>query len=282
MQISFTFFRGSKNSPILKVLSEMKMDQKAAGELVQWLLFNKKGNEWKSTKTSAAAISSIVQYLKSINGLQGVQTYNVEWGGQKRSYEVKAVDLKSQNIRWDMQGELANTKPPEVKVTKKGAGLAFASLTRVASVADVDEGSSTGPMSLKRSFFLKTRKGKDVVLKPIKKGSKIKVGQVVVVEFLLNTKSEFEYVHLQDPRGAGFESEILRSGWEWSSLSRYQEPKDSMINFFMGYIPKGRYRIRHELRAVTPGVYKLGAARIQSMYSPDFGAYTDTAQFTIE
>ncbi len=279
------------HSFILRALSEMKIDQKSAGELVQWLLFNKKGNEWKSTKTSAAAITAMIYYLKSINALSGKQVYKVNWAGKKKTFEIPNLSASTEKrYGWSVEGKEADAIEPEIKIEKTGSGLAFASLTRISSVVDIDEGSSQGPLQMKRTFYKKVKKKKGHELVPLKKGSTVNVGDVIVSELKIKAGSELEYVHLRDPRGAGFESEVLRSGWTWSRMggrgwsgvSRYQEPRDSLMNFFMSYIPKGRYRIRHELRAVTPGVYSLGPARIQSMYSPDFGAFTSSYKIEIK
>jgi uncharacterized protein YfaS (alpha-2-macroglobulin family) len=276
---------------ILRALSEMKIDQKSSGELVQWLLFNKKGNEWKSTKTSAAAITAMIYYLKSINALSGEQIYKVDWSGEKKNFKIANLSASTEKrYEWSIAGAKAKKKTPVIKIQKKGPGLAFASLTRIASVVDIDEGSSQGPLQMRRTFYRKIKKKKGFELEELKKGSSVKVGDVIVSELKIKAASELEYVHLKDPRGAGFESELLKSGWNWSRISRngwsglshYQEPRDSLMNFFMSYIPKGRYRFRHELRAVTPGVFSLGPARIQSMYSPDFGAFTSSFKILVK
>jgi uncharacterized protein YfaS (alpha-2-macroglobulin family) len=81
-------------------------------------------------------------------------------------------------------------------------------------------------------------------------------------------------VHLLDPRPAGFESETLLSGWKWDQLSRYKEPRDSLTNFFMDWVPHGEYVLRYRMRATTVGSYRIGPAVLQSMYAPEMSAYS--------
>ncbi len=82
-------------------------------------------------------------------------------------------------------------------------------------------------------------------------------------------------MHLKDPKAAGFEAEELRSGWKWDKLSRYEEPRDSLTNFFMDWLPHGEYVLTYRLKPTTPGKYRIGAAVMQSMYSPEFSAHSD-------
>ena len=105
-------------------------------------------------------------------------------------------------------------------------------------------------------------------------GDKVKVGEEIEVRLYVKTKSQFEYVHVKEPRGAGFEETTLTSGWRWDKLSSYQEPRDSLFNFFVDWLPHGEFELRHSLRPTTVGKYRIGSAVLQSMYSPDVTAYS--------
>ena len=100
------------------------------------------------------------------------------------------------------------------------------------------------------------------------------VGDQLEVQLTVKTRSQFEYVHLKDPKAAGFEAETLNSGWQWDQLARYEEPRDSLTNFFMDWLPHGEYVLKYRLRPTTPGTFKTGAAVIQSMYAPEFAAHS--------
>ncbi|OGF63618.1 MAG: hypothetical protein A2Y62_00880 [Candidatus Fischerbacteria bacterium RBG_13_37_8] len=80
--------------------------------------------------------------------------------------------------------------------------------------------------------------------------------------------------HLKDFKGAGFEAEELRSGWKWDPISFYEEPRDSLTNFFISWLPHGEYILRYRLRPTTAGTYRIGAAILQSMYAPEFAAHS--------
>ena len=84
-----------------------------------------------------------------------------------------------------------------------------------------------------------------------------------------------EYVHLRDPRGAGFEPSSSRSSHKWDlGIRWYQEVRDSGTNFFFEWLPAGQYTFKYRIRATTEGAFKTGPALIQPVYAPEFVAYS--------
>ena len=81
-------------------------------------------------------------------------------------------------------------------------------------------------------------------------------------------------MHLKDLKASGFEAETLLSGWKYDQLGFYEEPRDSLTNFFIGWLPHGEYILRYRLRPAKPGVYRIGAATLQSMYAPEMTAHS--------
>lgn len=130
-------------------------------------------------------------------------------------------------------------------------------------------------LSVRRMFYRRVKEGDAYHLKPLKSGDRVKVGDQIEVQLTVRARSQFEYVHLQDPRGAGFESEGLRSGWKWDALSRYEEPRDSLTNFFVSWLPHGEYVLRYRIRPTTAGTYRIGAATLQSMYAPEMSTHSN-------
>jgi alpha-2-macroglobulin len=55
-------------------------------------------------------------------------------------------------------------------------------------------------------------------LVPLHSGETAQVGDQIEVQLRISTRSQFEYMYLKDPKAAGFEPEILNSGWQWHPL----------------------------------------------------------------
>jgi len=96
----------------------------------------------------------------------------------------------------------------------------------------------------------------------------------IEVQLKINTRSQFEYMHLKDLKAAGFEAEKLLSGWKYDPLWYYEEPRHSITNFFVSWLPHGEYIVRYRLRPTKPGSYRVSAATLQSMYAPEMTAHS--------
>ena len=114
-------------------------------------------------------------------------------------------------------------------------------------------------------------------------GAQLEPGDQIEVQLSLRSKHAAEYVHLRDPRGAGFEPETLRSGYKWDlGIGWYEEVRDSGTNFFFEWLPRGEYTFKYRLRAAVAGTFRVGPASVQSMYAPEFAAYSAGAEVSIE
>ncbi|TBR24044.1 hypothetical protein EPO15_04785 [bacterium] len=245
-------------------------DQRLAG-MVQWLLFNRKGSVWKSTKASAAAVFALLDYMEKTGSLSKGDTFTVRWGGLSDAAQVGPADWLERPLRWTKTGQRSSADA-EASVTKTGPGFAFASLTHIYSTTKLEDASAPGVLTLDRRFFKRVKKGDSYSLEPLASGATVKVGDTVVTRLTLTSRGQMEYLHLKDPRGAGFEAETLRSGWTWDGLSRYEEPRDSLTNYFVNWMPQGEYKLESRVRPTTPGRYRVGSAVLQSMYAPEFAA----------
>lgn len=271
-----------KHAFFLRTLLTMRPKDERIPGMVQWLLFNRKGNEWKSTKASAAAIYSLMDVLRSRGALDKGDSFAVKWGSTAETATVEPYDWLEKPLRWSRYNDEIGTSLGEATVDKKGPGLAFASLTWIYTSDQPAKSSGPGMMELSRQFFLRAKKGDDYHLSPLKAGDTVHVGDQIEVQLKINTRSQFEYVHLKDPKIAGFEAEELLSGWKWDQLGRYEEQRDSLTNFFISWLPHGEYVLRYRLRPTSAGKYRLGAAVLQSMYAPEMAAHSDGFWLNVE
>lgn len=271
-----------KHAFFLRALQELRPEDKLIPGMVQWLLFNRKGNVWKSTKASVAAVYSLLEYLNKRGALESNETFKINWGKDKYATVVKPEDWLDKPLRWQKMGFEITPDKISATIEKEGQGFAFASLTWIYSTDQIPEASSLGMLNLERTFYRRVKEGEEYHLKPIQSGDSVKVGDQIEVQLKINTRSQFEYMHLKDVKAAGFEAETLLSGWQYHPLSFYEEPRDSLTNFFISWLPQGEYIMTYRLRPTKPGVYRVGAATLQSMYAPDMTAHSSGFVIKVE
>ena len=170
-----------------------------------------------------------------------------------------------------------------IVVEKSTPSFLFASATWHFSTDRLPEEAEGDLLRVSRRYFRRVHQGDEWVLQPLAEGARVEVGDGVEVQLSVRARHAAEYVHLRDPRGAGFEPETLRSGYKWDlGIGWYEEVRDSGANFFFEWLPAGEYTFRYRLRAATAGTFRVGPATLQSMYAPEFTAYSAGDRLAVE
>ncbi|MCU0304841.1 MAG: MG2 domain-containing protein [Thermoanaerobaculales bacterium] len=260
----------------LRVLSELDPADERRHGLVQWLLLNKKLNHWSSTRSTAEVISSLVHYLEHEDGLGVRENATVTVGPRVTEMVFEPDTYTGARNRVVVPGpEIDPETMSTVVVEKSSKGFAFASATWHFSTEKLPEEARGDLFAVTRQYFRRFNDGARWVLRPLADGETVAAGDQVEVHLSISAKHAAEYVHLRDPRGAGFEPETLHSQYKWDlGIGWYEEVRDSGANFFFEWLPAGEYTFSYRLRANMAGSFKVGPATLQSMYAPEFTAYS--------
>jgi uncharacterized protein YfaS (alpha-2-macroglobulin family) len=259
----------------LRVLMELDPKNQKKDGLVLWLLLNKKLNHWKSTRATAEVLYSLAHYLKAEGSLGVREEAHVAIGPaitQTFDFPPDKYIGKAQIV---VPGREVSAKTAEVTVEKQTKGFMFASATWHFSTDKLPAEERGDFFSVSRKYFKRFNDGHQWVLQPLTEGALLEPGDEVEVQLSLKTKHAAEYVHLRDPRAAGLEPEGQVSRWKWDlGIAWYEEVRDSGSNFFFEQLPAGEYTFKYRLRANMGGTFRVGPATVQSMYAPEFAAYS--------
>ena len=266
--------------------TQMELDQKDKHNegLVQWLFLNKKLNHWKSTRATGEVIYALTHYLDKTAQLGQKEAVKVELGSLTTEFLFDPARYTGKKNQLVVAGDKIDGKTmSKIKVSKETTGFAFASATWQFSTDKLPKEESGDFFNVTRKYFKREHSGSEWKLSPLTEGTKIRVGDQIEVQLSLRTKHEAEYVHLRDPRGAGFEPETLNSGYKWDlGIFWYEETRDSGSNFFFNRLPVGEYSFKYRLRANMAGTFRVGPATVQSMYAPEFNAYSAGDSLKVE
>ena len=268
----------------LRTLTELEPDDGRRHGLVQWLMLNKKLNHWQSTRATAEVIYSLVHYLEHEGQLGQREDLTVTVGPIQKAFVFEPDEYTGARNRVIVAGpEVDPETMSTVVVEKSSDGFAFASATWHFSTERLPEEARGDLFGVTRRYFKRSNVGDEWILEPLVDGTVIEPGDQVEVQLSIRAKHAAEYVHLRDPRGAGFEPEKLTSGWRWDlGISAYEEIRDSGTNFFIEWLPAGEYTLSYRLRANMGGAFRVGPATLQSMYAPEFTAYSAGHRLEIE
>jgi alpha-2-macroglobulin len=250
--------------------------------LVQWLFLNKKLNHWKSTRATAEVIYALIEYLEREGTLGAAEAATVTVGDRRQTFEFAPDRYTGKKAQIVIPGPEVGPATATVTVAKETPGFLFASATWHFSTEQLPAEERGDFFAVSRRYFKRAASGKEWVLQPITDETALAPGDEVEVQLAIRAAHAAEYVHLRDPRGAGFEPESLTSGYSWSmGIGYYEEVRDSGTDFFIEWLPAGEVTLKYRLRANLAGGFRVGPATLQSMYAPEFTAYSAGAVLRI-
>ena len=104
----------------------------------------------------------------------------------------------------------------------------------------------------------------------LQNGAQIASGDELEVRLDIDSKNDYEYLVIEDPRPAGCEFTQLLSGYQnLGGAWGYVELRDRNAVIFVNTMPRGAKSLVYRLRAETPGSYHVLPARIKALYTPD-------------
>ena len=160
----------------------------------------------------------------------------------------------------------------------KAAGLELKVNRTISRVSEVVS-DSTGRGALGQSLAQeRTRE----VLVPLKDFDEVKAGETLEIRVDLDSKNDYEYILIEDRKGAGFEPLDGKSGWKnlgggWAYVE-YREKKTAM---FLREISRGVYSFSYRVRVETPGAIHVLPAKVEAMYSPRLCGNSDEIRLKI-
>ena len=252
-------------------------DENFIEEMKIWLVTQKEVNSWGSSRGTAEVIFTILNSGKSWTSAESDKA-EITWGGKTLNPQTKATGYVKQAINSNNLDKNLAT----VSIKKDSPGIVQGGLFWQ-YYEDLDKiKSSENYVSITKELYkkIKTENGEELV--KISENSPLKVGDKVTVRMILNTDRNMEFIHLKDMRAAGFEPLDVISGYEWkNNLGYYQSTKDASTNFYIEYMPKGKYVFEYDYVANASGKFSNGITTLQNYYAPQMNAHTQGTKVEI-
>lgn len=253
-------------------------DQKFIEDMKIWLITQKEVNSWGSSRGTSEVIFTILNSGKSWT-TSGSDKATIFWGGKELKPETQATGFVKSTVKTDVLDKNLAT----VTITKPGAGIVqgglfwqyYEDLNKIKS--------SENYISVTKELYKKIKTENGEELQKISSETSLKVGDKVTVRMILNADRPMEFIHIKDMRAAGFEPLDVLSGYQWkNSLGYYQSTKDASTNFYIQYMPKGRYVFEYDYVANASGKFSNGITTIQNYYAPQMSSHTKGTEVEIK
>lgn len=284
----------------LKLLAKTDPKGKTASRLVKYLLNNRKHSTyWNSTRDTATCIEAMADYLKASGEDKPNMTLEV-WMDGKRHKEVKidATNLFTFDNKLVLLGDAVDTGRHTVEIRRIGTGPVYfnAYLTNFTLEDHITKAGLEIKVNRKyyklipvdKKIKVSGARGQALDQKvekyqrtELSNMAQLKSGELVEVELEIDSKNDYEYLCFEDPKAAGFEPMLVRSGYNPNDMNAYMELRDEKVCFFCRTLARGKHSVSYRLRAEIPGKFSALPTRGYAMYAPELKGNSDEIKLRI-
>src|SRR5262249_18730996 len=230
------------NGYYLKLLARTNPKDEKASRLVKYLLNNRKHSTyWNSTRDTAVCIEAMAEYLTASGEDKPDMTVEVWLDGKKhKEVKIDSSNLFSFDGTMVLFGDAVDTGKHKVEIKKKGTGAVYfnAYLTNFTLEDFITKAGLE--VKVQRKYYKLKRVEKTEKVQgsrgqaldqkvekyertELANLAELKSGDLVEVELEIDSKNDYEYILFEDPKAAGFEPMLVRSGYNPNDMGAYME-----------------------------------------------------------
>ena len=257
---------------LMSVFNEIAPDTQHTNRMKQWLLNQKRTQNWESVPATVNAIYALL--LTGSDWLNTQNTCVATWDG--KTYSTAEGEIATGYLKTILPNELANSSAnPVLSIRKEGNTPAWGAVyEQYFQEIDKVKGQK-GVLSVEKKLFVETNNGTNRQIRPVTPEQPLRIGDKVIVRLTIRTDREMNYVFLKDLRAGCFEPADQLSGPESrDGIWYYRSPKDVSENFFINRLPEGTFVLEYPVYVSRSGEYAGGISTIQCMYAPEFVSHT--------
>jgi uncharacterized protein YfaS (alpha-2-macroglobulin family) len=257
---------------------------------VRWLMLNRSGGYWMSTKQTAIALYGLLELLQARNETPQTFTADVFVNDElvgSRTFTPTSLVNPDPVVMTAPGRAGANS----VRIAKRGGGTLYWSATSVHFDTQAAEARiGTRQLALVRTYALLTpvrQPNGNIVYREQPLRGPIQPGDVLTVRLVAAGSKDWRYLVLEDPLPAGVEAiqdttayplERPVTNWWWGSKVEY---RDNRTVFFQEAFEQGRYEFMYLVKAISSGEFNAVPAQMAPMYVPGVTASSEPMTVTV-
>ena len=278
------------NAYVLLALAELDPEGPYMKPLVRWMINNRSGNRWKSTRDTAISVLALSRFMQGSGELEPDYEVTVRYADR----ELGRLKINSENMfafdnKIILRGDALLTGSHPLVIEKKGRGSLYFD-SRLSFYSKESKITAAGhEIEVQRSYYAltpkektETRGGKEIKVidydrRLLEDLSEIPAGQEIEVKLLVTARNNYEFIMLEDRKPSGFEPVALRSGGRYANgVCSNMELRDEKVVFFITWLQQGVQEISYRMRAESPGTLNAMPCRAVAMYAPRLGGISDS------
>jgi uncharacterized protein YfaS (alpha-2-macroglobulin family) len=257
---------------VLRALLATRPNSAVLPSAVRWLMANRQGDAWGTTRTSAEVVLALAKYLETTGELTPNYAARIALDGTT----LGSLSATPKNA---LDAPLTVTLTPaqlaghtQITVDKNGPGTLYLSRTVTSLLPPA--------LAVPQSHGITVHRQFQVTADDPSKADTVASGTDIDVSVDITADADYRYVQLEDPIPAG--CEVTGSAGDNNSNDSYpvdfsdgslgytrQEIRDNRVVFFFDSLPKGLTQVTYHLHAETPGSYQVLPGIASLTYFPE-------------
>ncbi len=255
---------------------------------VRWLLLNRTGRAWGSTKQTAMAIYGLLEYMRARGEYPSPFSVEVHINGAPAA--TRAFSTASLAVAEPVHITVpARAGANEVRIVKRGGGALYWSATAEyydTAGAAARTGSRQLAVTRRYARLVPVRADDRILYREEPFTGTANPGDVLSVRLVVAGSRDWRYLVLEDPLPAGVEAiqddtayplETPGTPW-WGSRVEY---RDQQTVFFQESFSEGRYEYQYLVRVISSGEFRARPAQIAPMYVPGVTASSEPLTLSV-
>jgi hypothetical protein len=269
---------------LVEAFDEILNDRESVELMKIWLLKQKQTQDWETPKATAEAVYALL--LRGSDWLANNKLATITLGNETIDpfqMEDTKVEAGTGYFKTSWSGKEVKPAMGNITVINQNESIAWGAVYWQ-YFEDMDKITfHETPLSIVKQLFIQKNTDAGPILEPILDGTKIKVGNKVIVRIEIRVDRDMEFVHMKDMRASAFEPVNVLSGYQYKGgLGYYETTLDASTNFFFDYLRKGTYVFEYPLVASQKGDFSNGITTIQCMYAPEFTSHSEGVRVVVE
>ena len=203
----------------LRALLQISPDNELVDSVINWLIKNRRGAQWSSTRDTAIVVLALNDYLEVSGELEQEVGYEVRVNGEKiAERHISGAELLSAPSRFAIDPAMIRdgTNQIEIRRTAGEAPLYYMVEARFFSLEEPIQAEGYEIFSQREYYRLVPRptllNGHVLERVRVKDGDTLGSGERLEVVLRIEAKNNYEYLVFEDLKPAGLEAVALRSG----------------------------------------------------------------------
>ncbi|HEV3144939.1 MAG TPA: MG2 domain-containing protein [Gemmataceae bacterium] len=284
----------------LKLLARANPKGETASRLVKYLLNNRKhATYWNSTRDTAICIEAMSEYLVASGEDKPDMTVEIWLDGKKyKDARIAAENLFTFDNQFVLFGDAIESGKHVLEVRRQGKGPVYFNAYETNFTLEDFITKAGLEVKVNRKFYKLTPVDKKIKIQgssgqaldqKVEKYERaelpnlatLKSGDLVEIELEIDSKNDYEYIVFEDPKAAGFEPVLVRSGYNANDMGAYMELRDDRVCFFVRALARGKHSVSYRMRAEIPGKFSALPTRASAMYAPELRGNSDEIKLGI-